>query len=144
MDAELPNPDQIGLSTKVNAGRILDEPVVVAVAIWQGLESGAQLLCSGTLFAIVRTDKRHLQPAQLLTTVLKFMNRQSLLPSRIDMKGTHEYIDDPRNETILIDINGEHFLRHEAKISVFDSGFVLGDGVWEMHSSWEKGSGLGN
>ncbi|MBT3426015.1 MAG: aminotransferase class IV, partial [Gammaproteobacteria bacterium] len=47
------------------------------------------------------------------------------------MKGTHEYIDDPRNETILIDINGEHFLRHEAKISVFDSGFVLGDGVWE-------------
>ena len=47
------------------------------------------------------------------------------------MKGTHEYIDDPRNETILIDINGEHFLRHEAKISVFDSGFILGDGVWE-------------
>jgi branched-chain amino acid aminotransferase len=47
------------------------------------------------------------------------------------MKGTHEYIDDPRNETILIDINGEHFLRHEAKVSVFDSGFVLGDGVWE-------------
>ena len=47
------------------------------------------------------------------------------------MKGTHEYIDDPRNETILIDINGEHFPRHEAKISVFDSGFILGDGVWE-------------
>ena len=53
------------------------------------------------------------------------------------MKGTHEYVDDPRNETILIDINGSHFLRHEAKISVFDSGFVLGDGVWEglrLHS----------
>jgi branched-chain amino acid aminotransferase len=53
------------------------------------------------------------------------------------MKGTHEYVDDPRNETILIDINGSHFPRHEAKISVFDSGFVLGDGVWEglrLHS----------
>lgn len=44
---------------------------------------------------------------------------------------THEYAPDPRNETILIDINGELFPRAEAKISVFDSGFVLGDGVWE-------------
>ncbi len=47
------------------------------------------------------------------------------------MKGTHEYQDDPRNAAILIDINGEHFNRDEAKVSVFDSGFVLGDGVWE-------------
>jgi branched-chain amino acid aminotransferase len=47
------------------------------------------------------------------------------------MKGTHEYKDDPRNASILIDINGELFARNEAKVSVFDSGFVLGDGVWE-------------
>ena len=47
------------------------------------------------------------------------------------MKGTHEYQDDPRNASILIDINGELFSRDEAKVSVFDSGFVLGDGVWE-------------
>jgi len=47
------------------------------------------------------------------------------------MKGTHEYQDDPRNASILIDINGELFPRSEAKVSVFDSGFVLGDGVWE-------------
>ena len=47
------------------------------------------------------------------------------------MKGTHEYQDDPRNASILIDINGELFPRNEAKVSVFDSGFVLGDGVWE-------------
>ncbi len=47
------------------------------------------------------------------------------------MKGTHEYKDDPRNASILIDINGELFARDEAKVSVFDSGFVLGDGVWE-------------
>ena len=46
-------------------------------------------------------------------------------------KGTHEYQDDPRNADIIIDINGEYFGRDEAKISVFDSGFVLGDGVWE-------------
>jgi len=44
---------------------------------------------------------------------------------------THDYTPDPRNERILIDINGELFPRHEAKVSVFDSGFVLGDGVWE-------------
>jgi branched-chain amino acid aminotransferase len=47
------------------------------------------------------------------------------------MKGTHEYAVDARNERILIDINGELFPRPEAKISVFDSGFILGDGVWE-------------
>lgn len=45
--------------------------------------------------------------------------------------GTHEYVDDPRNAEILININGEFFPRSEAKISVFDSGFILGDGVWE-------------
>ncbi|MFZ9036820.1 MAG: aminotransferase class IV [Gammaproteobacteria bacterium] len=46
-------------------------------------------------------------------------------------KGTHEYQDDPRNADILIDINGEYFAREAARISVFDSGFVLGDGIWE-------------
>jgi branched-chain amino acid aminotransferase len=46
-------------------------------------------------------------------------------------RGTHEYRDDPRNADILIDINGERFARNEARVSVFDSGFVLGDGVWE-------------
>ena len=46
-------------------------------------------------------------------------------------KGTHSYLPDPRNADILIDINGRHFAREEAKVSVFDSGFMLGDGVWE-------------
>ena len=45
--------------------------------------------------------------------------------------GTHDYEIDPRNESILININGEFFARDEAKVSVFDSGYVLGDGVWE-------------
>ena len=44
---------------------------------------------------------------------------------------THEYTPDPRNERILIDVNGALFPRAEAKVSVFDSGFILGDGVWE-------------
>lgn len=47
------------------------------------------------------------------------------------MKGTHEYTDDPRNASIKIDINGELFSRDKAVVSVFDSGFILGDGVWE-------------
>ena len=45
--------------------------------------------------------------------------------------GTHEYIQDPRNENVLIYINGDILPRPEAKVSVFDSGFLLGDGVWE-------------
>ena len=47
------------------------------------------------------------------------------------MKGTHDYQDDPRNASILININGELLPREKAMVSVFDSGFVLGDGVWE-------------
>ena len=44
---------------------------------------------------------------------------------------THAHAEDERNRNILIDINGELYPRDEAKVSVFDSGFVLGDGVWE-------------
>ena len=46
-------------------------------------------------------------------------------------KSTHDYIEDKRNNNILIYINGDLLPRSEAKISVFDSGFLLGDGVWE-------------
>ncbi len=45
--------------------------------------------------------------------------------------GTHHFTPDPRNDAVLIDINGDHVPRPEAKVSVFDSGFMLGDGVWE-------------
>jgi branched-chain amino acid aminotransferase len=45
--------------------------------------------------------------------------------------GTHDFEDDPRNEHILIWVNGELVPRERAVVSVFDSGFVLGDGVWE-------------
>ena len=46
-------------------------------------------------------------------------------------KGTHDYSEDPRNAEILININGDIVPRAEAMVSVFDSGFMLGDGVWE-------------
>jgi branched-chain amino acid aminotransferase len=45
--------------------------------------------------------------------------------------GTHDYADDPRNADILISVNGELAPRDKAVVSVFDSGFVLGDSVWE-------------
>lgn len=45
--------------------------------------------------------------------------------------GTHNALADSRNDDILISINGELFKRNEAKISVFDSGYLVGDGVWE-------------
>ena len=51
-------------------------------------------------------------------------------------KGTHSYIEDIRNENIKIYINGTFYDRKDAKISVFDSGFLLGDGVWEGVLKW--------
>ena len=46
-------------------------------------------------------------------------------------KGTHDSSADPRNAAILINVNGALVPRGEAMVSVFDSGFVLGDGMWE-------------
>src|SRR5688500_8338542 len=46
-------------------------------------------------------------------------------------KGTHDSAPDERNASILINVNGALKRRDEAVVSVFDSGFVLGDGVWE-------------
>ena len=47
------------------------------------------------------------------------------------LHGTHNAIEDSRNEDILISINGELYKRNDAKISVFDSGYLVGDGIWE-------------
>ncbi|MEX0339018.1 MAG: D-amino acid aminotransferase [Arenibacterium sp.] len=44
---------------------------------------------------------------------------------------THDAAADARNDDILIYVNGEIVHRDEAKVSVYDSGFMLGDGIWE-------------
>ncbi len=44
---------------------------------------------------------------------------------------THQAEQDARNESILIYVNGQVTPREDAKISVYDSGFMLGDGIWE-------------
>jgi branched-chain amino acid aminotransferase len=45
--------------------------------------------------------------------------------------GAHTYLPDPRNDAVKVWINGTLKPRAEATVSVLDSGFVLGDGVWE-------------
>ncbi len=45
--------------------------------------------------------------------------------------GTHDFVDDPRNADALVYVNGALVPRPQAVVSVFDAGFVLGDGVWE-------------
>ncbi len=47
------------------------------------------------------------------------------------MPGSQDFAADPRNENVLVYLNGRLVPRHEAMVSVFDAGFVLGDGVWE-------------
>ena len=41
------------------------------------------------------------------------------------------YLADPRNDGVLVYVNGAFVPRDEARVSIFDSGFVLGDGIWE-------------
>ena len=45
--------------------------------------------------------------------------------------GTHNAVADERNDNILIYVNGDLVLRNDASISVFDSGYLIGDGIWE-------------
>ncbi len=47
------------------------------------------------------------------------------------MASSHDYAQDQRNAHVLVSINGELKPRPEAQVSVFDSGFLMGDGVWE-------------
>lgn len=47
------------------------------------------------------------------------------------VRGTHDSLEDDRNASVLIYVNGVMTPRDEAKISVFDSGYLVGDGVWE-------------
>lgn len=57
-----------------------------------------------------------------------------------DAQFTHQAEDDARNQNILIWVNGALKPRAEALVSVYDSGFMLGDGVWEglrlYHGTW--------
>lgn len=52
-------------------------------------------------------------------------------PNNPPYRGTHNSVPDERNEHVLIYVNGELVPRNQAVVSVFDSGFLLGDGVWE-------------
>jgi branched-chain amino acid aminotransferase len=47
------------------------------------------------------------------------------------MPGSQDFQGDPRNADVLIYLNGELVRRRDAKVSLFDGGFVVGDGVWE-------------
>ena len=51
--------------------------------------------------------------------------------SQTDSHTTHDALEDPRNADIRIYVNGEIVHRDDAKVSVYDSGFMLGDGMWE-------------
>jgi len=53
------------------------------------------------------------------------------MPDQTDRHTTHDAEDDPRNRDILIYVDGKLKPRAEATVSVYDSGFMLGDGMWE-------------
>jgi branched-chain amino acid aminotransferase len=47
------------------------------------------------------------------------------------MPGSQDFAADPRNADLRIYVNGDLVRREDARVSIFDAGFVLGDGVWE-------------
>lgn len=47
------------------------------------------------------------------------------------MAGSQDFAADPRNANALVWLNGELVPKSQARVSIFDAGFVLGDGVWE-------------
>ena len=73
-------------------------------------------------------DRRDLSAIRICTTVKEL---RLCAANHAPSAGSQEYVGDPRNDDVLISVNGVLTPRPEAKVSVFDSGFVLGDGVWE-------------
>ncbi|PRY20672.1 branched-chain amino acid aminotransferase [Aliiruegeria haliotis] len=53
------------------------------------------------------------------------------MTQKTDQISTHQAAEDTRNDAILIYLNGRIVPKKEALVSVYDSGFMLGDGVWE-------------
>lgn len=49
----------------------------------------------------------------------------------LSSSSSQSYVADPRNDTVEVYVDGAFYPRDAAKVSIFDSGFVLGDGVWE-------------
>lgn len=47
------------------------------------------------------------------------------------MAGSQDFLADPRNATALVYVNGALVPRDQARVSIFDAGFGLGDGIWE-------------
>lgn len=47
------------------------------------------------------------------------------------MPTTHDAVQDPRNADVEVYVDGEYQHRDEASVSVFDSAFLVGDGIWE-------------
>ena len=58
------------------------------------------------------------------------INLNSIDPS-VDHASTHDSVKDPRNQHVKIYLNGTIVPREKAVVSVYDSGFMLGDGIWE-------------
>ncbi len=56
------------------------------------------------------------------------------------MAGTQDLVADPRNASVLVWVNGQLRPRADATVSVFDGGYIAGDGVWEglrlVHGRW--------
>jgi branched-chain amino acid aminotransferase len=65
------------------------------------------------------------------TRATELANRRAALHLSIMAQPIHDSASDPRNADVLISVNGALKPRAEATVSVFDSGFMLGDGVWE-------------
>jgi len=59
------------------------------------------------------------------------MNKPVTANKPATARSTHDAVSDERNDHLMIYINGVVVPRSEAKVSVYDSGFMLGDGVWE-------------
>ena len=59
------------------------------------------------------------------------MNEESAMSQTEEVFTTHDAQEDARNRDILIYVNGALKPRAEATVSVYDSGFMLGDGMWE-------------
>src|SRR5438046_1118599 len=99
-------------------------------ATWSGSSatSKAKRTGAGRRCGACSSARSRARPSRSRTTASRASARNA--PTDAMAQSMHD-VSDPRNASVLISVNGELKPRADAVVSVFDSGFMLGDGVWE-------------
>ena len=131
--------EKLGVKFPIDVERRIDGGAAVGAhrtSMLQDLDAGRPMEIDALVGSVQELGRITDTPTPTIDTVLGLIRlrgagRRALPVGRSYMVTTHDALEDPRNAYIRIYVNGALKHRDEAVVSVYDSGFMLGDGMWE-------------